>query len=127
MFFGVTLIWAGVLLFSNVMFYSMLRMVTENTVAFVALTIILGYGYIVLLEAALFALILLLFAATILCCPRRHRRTAAPIKPSLLEKLKTVKYDPKAFPEDSTCGICIAEYTPESEIVMLPCHAKFGF
>ncbi len=67
-------IWSGVLIYTNVMFYSKLHLGAENTALFLAMLAVVLYGYFVLFEVALFVLILVLFALLLVCCPRRDPR-----------------------------------------------------
>jgi len=122
LFFVNRAIFSFVLIYTNIIFYANLHVSKINPNTFVALFTILCYGYYVLLEAILFIVMLLMFVAILLCCQKTRSR---PLKQSLLEKLKYVKYDEQIFTENSVCGICITEYNKESEIVILPCHAKY--
>ncbi len=71
-------IWSGVLVYTNIKFYSELEVSSRNVYLFMAMTMELLYGYFVLFEVVLLVLIVLLFAVMLLC--GRPRKGPVPMR-----------------------------------------------
>jgi hypothetical protein len=50
-----------------------------------------------------------------------------PAPPSFFKKLAKMKFDPERDVAFDTCSICLLEFTPEDEIIPLPCDEKHIF
>ena len=46
---------------------------------------------------------------------------------NLINKLNVINYDAKKFKQITICGICLAEYTNNSKIIVLPCDRRHCF
>jgi hypothetical protein len=87
-------------------------------------------GYIPMLKCCSISTMLLCFGPTIMRNLRRARRPDAdwqPTQTDLIKKLLKSKFKPQDFEEGIECIICMVEYSPEDDIIQLPCDPRHFF
>ena len=123
-YFSISIIWSGYLIYTNVVFYSNFGIYQSDSPIFAAFIIVIFIGYFVIFETAI---IILLSLIIIILIYFTNTNRQVPIESELLDKLATVKYDTESFPQDQQCLICFNDYANGEDITFLPCDPKHHF
>ena len=92
--------------------------------------IMIVLGYIPMIKCCSISTLILCFGPTIYRQMRRARQPDAawvPTQTDLLKNMLKGKFKPEEHPEGTECIICMVEYTPEDEVVSLPCDGRHFF
>ena len=87
-------------------------------------------GYIPMLKCCSIGTIMICFGPALFRSIRRARRPDAswvPTQTDIIKNLMKGKIKPEQFPEGAECVICMVEYTPDDDIIRLPCDERHFF
>ena len=120
---------AAWMLYSVILFFSRDNSCENTPSLFWPYLVLITYGFYVMTKVAVITIIVIIVLPMVCCVvirQRRHNRWA-PATKKLLQNLGRVKFSKAKNRNETTCAICMEEFSEEDQITPLPCDERHYF